>query len=580
MPSLKGRRGKGDGGFGRFFRFGKGDGGFGRKRYTGKGDGGDNNAERIWKYLESKGLGSSAIAGIMGNIQQESGFMPNRVQGAGVKTAPEITVDGQTGYGLCQWTYPTRQQALLDYAKSKGKSSSDLETQLDFMLMEATQRDKGLFGRMAQMDAHKAAIEFHDSYEGSADDEAGKHRRGQFAEDIYRNQGKGISTPGTFEAGGMGNNIVTSSSSSSSGGLFGSISDALQNSSIGQLGEKLFGDKNFFFSGLSLFSSSSSSSSGGGAGTSRTWPGGTPNIVNGVSGCADYKQDDERWWNQPYSSSTVAKSGCMPSSFCNMASMFGITLLPPDACAWSGSHGYYVPGEGTSWAFYPAAGENWKIPVHQCNTWEDVLNDLRAGKPVAAAFGKGGGWSGGGHWMLMTHINDKGEIYVADSRAGKHNTGADISGYHTSEEARAHWYDGGAYGSDNVPTHNPNKGNSVVNFLTNTLKGTVTGKFNESRDGGPHGGIDIGAAEGTIIQSPIAGTVSKIAYEPGGYGNYLQIKDKDGKYHLFAHLKETPKLELGNQITAGQKIAMVGLPVIHLALICIIRLILNLIKKV
>jgi len=556
-------KGNGDGGFFRGFYTGKGEGGMGTT--TTSSSGGDSNPERIWKYLESKGLGSAAIAGIMGNIQQESGFMPNRVQGAGVKTAPEITVDGATGYGLCQWTYPTRQQALLDYARSKGKSSSDMETQLDFMLMEATQRDKGLFGRMAKMNAHDAAVEFHESYEGSADDKAGVSRRGDFAEKIYQTQGKGIATPGTFEASGVsasgGSTTVTfggGSTTSSSGGLFGSISEALQNSSIGQLGEKLFGDRNFFFSGLNL-AGSSSSSSGGGAGSSRSWGGSaTPNIISGESGCADYKQDDERWWNAPYASSTVAKSGCMPTSFCNMASMFGITLLPPDACAWAGSRGHYVPGSGTAWAFYPDAGEHWKIPVHQCKTWDEVMRDLSEGKPVAAAFGKGGGWSGGGHWMLMTHVNDKGEVYVADSRANKHETGKDISGYHASSEAEAHWYAGGAYGADNIPDRKASKGNSVVNFLEQTLKGNITGKFNEDRDGGKHGGIDIGAAEGTIIESPIAGTVSKIAYEPGGFGHYLQIKDKKGKYHLFAHLKEVPKLELGNKINPGQKIAMVG----------------------
>ena len=94
------------------------------------------NAKDAWTYLRKVGFTEPEAAGIMGNFAAESGLDPQRVEGAGHKRAPEITVDGKTGYGLAQWTYITRQQNLLDYARSKGKSSGGLDTQLEFFWNE------------------------------------------------------------------------------------------------------------------------------------------------------------------------------------------------------------------------------------------------------------------------------------------------------------------------------------------------------------------------------------------------------------------------------------------------------------
>ena len=42
----------------------------------------------------------------------------------------------RAGYGLAQWTYPSRKAALLAYAKAAGKSIGDLEMQLGFLMQE------------------------------------------------------------------------------------------------------------------------------------------------------------------------------------------------------------------------------------------------------------------------------------------------------------------------------------------------------------------------------------------------------------------------------------------------------------
>lgn len=101
-----------------------------------------------WISLKGTGLNDYAVAGIMGNIFAESGFLPINLQNSFEKklgmTDEEYTkaVDNGTyinfvrdgaGYGLCQWTFWTRKQALLDYAKKMGKSIGDIHVQLGFM---------------------------------------------------------------------------------------------------------------------------------------------------------------------------------------------------------------------------------------------------------------------------------------------------------------------------------------------------------------------------------------------------------------------------------------------------------------
>ena len=108
----------------------------------------------IWEYLKTQGLTDAGIAGLMGNLYAESGLRPNNLQNSyegklGIADA-EYTemVDRGTytnfggdraGYGLAQWTYPTRKAALLAFAKAAKKSIGDLEMQLDFLMKELSE---------------------------------------------------------------------------------------------------------------------------------------------------------------------------------------------------------------------------------------------------------------------------------------------------------------------------------------------------------------------------------------------------------------------------------------------------------
>lgn len=103
----------------------------------------------IWDYLMKRIDNPYGVAGLMGNIQAESNFNPKNMQNSYEKklgfTDDTYTaavdsgaygrfVEDGVGYGLCQWTYKTRKEALL---KFKGtRSIGDLEMQLDYLWKE------------------------------------------------------------------------------------------------------------------------------------------------------------------------------------------------------------------------------------------------------------------------------------------------------------------------------------------------------------------------------------------------------------------------------------------------------------
>ena len=79
--------------------------------------------EVVWDYLKAAGYSDIQTAAIIGNIYQESGLNPARVESNG------------EGIGLVQWSFG-RKQSLINYASSKGVDWSDLEIQLEFLVSE------------------------------------------------------------------------------------------------------------------------------------------------------------------------------------------------------------------------------------------------------------------------------------------------------------------------------------------------------------------------------------------------------------------------------------------------------------
>lgn len=107
-----------------------------------------DNEKAIWDYLYGKIGNAYGVAGLMGNLYAESALRPNNLQNTYEKklglsdTQYTANVDDgsytnfvkdSAGYGLAQWTYWSRKQALHEYAKASGKSIGDLDIQLAFI---------------------------------------------------------------------------------------------------------------------------------------------------------------------------------------------------------------------------------------------------------------------------------------------------------------------------------------------------------------------------------------------------------------------------------------------------------------
>jgi hypothetical protein len=84
-------------------------------------------------FFQSKGIKDrNALATIMGNIKQESMFVPNICEG-GSRTS---WGNCGGGYGLIQWTSANRYYGLGEFAKKYGGSPSDFHTQLRYLTTE------------------------------------------------------------------------------------------------------------------------------------------------------------------------------------------------------------------------------------------------------------------------------------------------------------------------------------------------------------------------------------------------------------------------------------------------------------
>ena len=107
--------------------------------------------KEIFEKLNTVINNSYGTCALMGNLQAESGLKSSNLQNSFQKKlgyndeSYTSAVDNgkyvnfvrdSAGYGLAQWTYWTRKQNLLNFAKQNGKSIGDIDMQLDFLLWE------------------------------------------------------------------------------------------------------------------------------------------------------------------------------------------------------------------------------------------------------------------------------------------------------------------------------------------------------------------------------------------------------------------------------------------------------------
>lgn len=162
---------------------------------------GRNTEEKIWNYLKAWLGNEFAVAGIMGNLRAESNFKTNNLQNSFEQkmgfTDDTYTVavdedvyqnfvhDG-AGYGLAQWTFWSRKEGLLNEAKKRQVSISDLELQLDYLEFEMSSKKDLMSGLRGAISVRQAAEVVLKQYEKPADQsKAVVNKRTNYGKEIY-----------------------------------------------------------------------------------------------------------------------------------------------------------------------------------------------------------------------------------------------------------------------------------------------------------------------------------------------------------------------------------------------------------
>ncbi len=160
------------------------------------------NARRIWDRLISAGLAEAGAAGLMGNLYAESGLRPDNLQNTYEKKLGYSDADytaavdcgayggfvsDGAGYGLAQWTYPSRKAALLACVKAQGRSVGDLDAQVGYLLQELQSLFPAVLDKLRTTSSVREAsdcvlLQFERPADQSADNCA---RRAGFGQEFY-----------------------------------------------------------------------------------------------------------------------------------------------------------------------------------------------------------------------------------------------------------------------------------------------------------------------------------------------------------------------------------------------------------
>lgn len=421
-------------------------------------------ARNVYGFLTGKGYSPGAAAGIMGNLFAESGMDPTRRQGGGGPAA-----------GIAQWENANAQAGrwkdMANYAASKGKDWTDLESQLEFLVQELETKDMAnrMAGTTAPSNLEKAGItgmsfdQFKQSDDINATTrvfEAAFERAGKPHMDArlaaakeYYNWYSGSEWTGSFDPTvGSATGSTSSYGTSGSTGTSGSSSSGSSSSSSGGIGGILSVITDAFSKIGSIFSgsdkdnnsksltgtddrqdsnASNASVTGGG---DLTMSGST---VEGemANNFPYYSQGDSRWGSKPYGShGTLSSSACGPTSMAMVLKSYGTNVTPEDTANWSASHGYRG-SNGTGWGFFNAIGQESGLTTQQFEDSGTAQQMLESNIPVIASM-RPGHFTKGGHFIVLAGKNGD-EILVNDpgKKARTHGWPADT----VFSEAKQYW---------------------------------------------------------------------------------------------------------------------------------------------
>lgn len=160
----------------------------------------------IWNYLYKKIGNAYGVAGLMGNLYHESNLYPDIVQGDIPRSSYSVEytakVDsgaiskndfvhngpGGGGYGLAQWTYYSRKQALYEKWKSGGYSSiGSIDLALDYLYFELENNYPGVLSVLKSATSVRTASDkvLHDFENPEDQSEAVEKKRAETGTGYY-----------------------------------------------------------------------------------------------------------------------------------------------------------------------------------------------------------------------------------------------------------------------------------------------------------------------------------------------------------------------------------------------------------
>ena len=341
---------------------------------------GATNLEKIWNWLVAKGLSPTQAAGVMGNMQAESGLNPFRFQNGATKEGMwqydgNIKGYNKHAWGLVQWDGPrridqsgtkgvlgklkTEAPQYIEYIDPKYGNSADafsnapldvneyfITFELEYMFAEASPGGNrstvwaDLKGTTTVLDA---TVLFHNQFEGSADTpEQVQQGRGANAQAIYDEM-------------------------ASQSAIGGGSCDPKPDGSI-----------------------------------------------------VYYSQHDPKWDGVMYSGGSLDDLGCGPTSMAIiLASLVDPSITPPDVGAVAGEQ-----SDGTSswYNLITGVSAKWGVTITSQITMDEAVEFVKSGKGYVWIGGAGPApFTNGGHMVAMVGVTENGAITIADPHNPPHD---------------------------------------------------------------------------------------------------------------------------------------------------------------
>lgn len=513
-----------------------------------------NVQQSVWNYFTSKGYGTYGTAGIMGNMNHESGLIVNRKQGDfsnGYTASAEYTkaadsgsidfVNDSIGYGLVQFTYHTLKQSLLNRAKSEGKSVGDLGVQLDEI--DNYLNGNGLAGKLkAATSVREASNIFLHEYERPADQSAAVEATRAAAGESFFAQ---FANSTGYGPGPNDDNVIQKLANKNPmrfkhqyvravgyGGNWLEICAEVKKQMNAQCAAK---------------------------GQWYSWYDSVPISVNGVN--ISIRQDCSG-----YVGGCLTVYGCAnmlntatPAYYRGNQDLINAGFKDMD---WPGQENL-LPGDiivDTN----PGAGGHVEVYAGNGQVYS-AGSDAAIQNPGTTGISRSS-------YPIVWRPTDAGGVGNSTDSSTTSGSSTTTTTTETTQQQKTAYMDPFTRmmsglsdmmlqtSTGKMIAFGPGEDNPEA-FFTNTLGGNVSstyGKRSSQLGNEFHRGMDIEAPSGRKIYSPVSGKVVSTGSDVAGYGNYTVVRDGRGKNHIFAHMKNPSVYGVGDDIDRFDVLGEVG----------------------